>query len=390
MRAARSAAHWAYRAGRLARWLWNRRGLGLRSALFALILLNLAPAPPRILPEPLQSVQTEHPILCMHTRLVDEVEDIKIWRTLRMVREMGAPTIVEFFPWAYVQPRQDVYDWHHPDRIIRMAHRQGLTVIARLGVVPAWARPDPRLQPTSLNYLPPERYADYAAFVAAFAARYRGIVTHIIPWNEPNLYFEWGFRRVSPEEYVTFLKLVSEAARAANPEVQILGAALAPTLEPEDGANGISDLIYLRRIYEAGGGAYFDALAIHTYGFTQPPDDPPAPDRLNFRRFELLLAIMRAFGDGDKPVYITETSWNDHPRWVNAVRPSQRIVYTLEALRYAETAWPSVRHLCFWFFRAPTLYRSYMDGYAFVTVEFRPRPIYQEVQRWARGWGESP
>ncbi|MCS6870121.1 MAG: glycosyl hydrolase [Anaerolineae bacterium] len=381
---------WAYRAGRAARWLWDRRGIWLRGAFLTLILLNLAPARQRILPEPAQSVQTEHPILCMHTRLVDEVEDIKIWRTLRMVREMGAPAIVEFFPWAYIQPRRDTYDWHHPDRIIRMARQQGLRIIARLGVVPAWARPDPRLQPTSLNYLPPERYADYARFVAAFAARYRGEVTHIIPWNEPNLYFEWGFRRVSPEEYVQFLKLVYEAAHEANPEVQILGAALAPTLEPEDGANGMSDLIYLRRMYQAGGGAYFDALAVHTYGFTAPPDEPPSPERLNFRRFELLLEIMREFGDGEKPVYITETSWNDHPRWVNAVRPSQRIAYTLRALRYAESAWRTVRHLCFWFFRAPTLYRNYMDGYAFVTVEFRPRPIYEEVQRWARGWDSTP
>ncbi|PJF36582.1 MAG: hypothetical protein CUN49_04625 [Candidatus Thermofonsia Clade 1 bacterium] len=387
MRAAESRA---YQAGRMARWLWQRRGIGLRSALLALILLNLAPSRARILPEPPQVVQTEHPILCMHTRLVDEVEDLKIWRTLRMVREMGATAIVEFFPWAYIQPREGIYDWHHPDRIIRMARQQGLTVIARLGVVPSWARPDARLQPTSLNYLPPERYDDYAAFVAAFAARYRDAVTHIIPWNEPNLYFEWGYRRVSPEEYVALLKKVYEAAHAANPEVQILGAALAPTLEPEDGANGMSDLIYLRRIYAAGGGAYFDALAVHTYGFTAPPEAPPAPDQLNFRRFELLLDIMRQFGDADKPVYITESSWNDHPRWANAVRPSQRIAYTLAALQYAEAHWQTVQKLCFWFFRAPTLYRNYMDGYAFVTVEFRPRPIYEEVQRWARGTPAAP
>lgn len=380
----------AFRAGRAARRLWDRRGVWLRGALLALILLNLAPARARLLPEPPQIVQTEHPILCMHTRLVDEVEDVKVWRTLRMVREMGAPAIVELFPWAYIQPREGVYDWHHADRIIRMARQQGLTVIARLGIVPAWARPDPRLQQTSLNYLPPARYADYAAFVAAFAARYRDSVTHIIPWNEPNLYFEWGFRQVLPEEYVEFLKLIYAAAKAANPAVQILGAALAPTLEPESSVNGMDDLIYLRRMYAAGAAAYFDGLAVHTYGFTLPPDDPPAPDRLNFRRYELLHAIMREFGDGEKPVYITESSWNDHPRWVNAVRPSQRIAYTLAALHYAESKWQTVRHLCFWFFRAATLYRNYMDGYAFVTVEFRPRPIYEEVQRWARRWDSVP
>ena len=34
----------------------------------------------------------------------DEVEPWKIKRTLEMVREMGAPWIVEYFPWGYIEP----------------------------------------------------------------------------------------------------------------------------------------------------------------------------------------------------------------------------------------------------------------------------------------------
>ena len=78
---------------------------------------------------------------------------------------------------------------------------------------------------------------------------------------------------------------------------------------------------------------------MHAYGLKFPPDDPPAPDVLNFRRVELLHQMMIVHGD-DKPVYITEAGWNDHPRWTKAVRPGQRIIYTIDAFKYAEANWP--------------------------------------------------
>lgn len=319
----------------------------------------------------------------MHTRLTDEVEDWKIQRTLQLVREMGATAIVDVFPWAYSQPERNTFDWSHADRIIDMATHEGLRVIARLGIVPAWARPRPTERPTSLNYLAPEWYDDFAAFVAIFAARYAGKVTAIVPWNEPNLIFEWGDRQVSPEEYAVFLRKVYTAVKAANPHVVILGGALAPTVEPENSPVALNDVIFLRRFFRAGGDAYFDALAVHTYGFTFPPGDLPRMDVLNFRRYELLREVMRESGYAGKPVYITESSWNDHPRWKYAVSPGQRVQYTLDAIRFAEQNWPQVRNLCFWYFRTPTLTRNYPDYFAFVTPEFRAKPIYDAVRDYA-------
>mgnify|MGYP007118539961 CR=1 FL=1 len=51
---------------------------------------------------PQQVVVTANPKLGIHTRLTDEVEEWKIKQTLEMVREMGAPWVVEYFPWAYI------------------------------------------------------------------------------------------------------------------------------------------------------------------------------------------------------------------------------------------------------------------------------------------------
>ncbi len=380
----------AYQTGRGTRWLLRKAPAALRIVFVFYLLIGVSPAPARLIPYPQQTVDTKHPIVCVHTRLTDEVEDPKIQLSLQLVREMGASTIVDFFPWAYVETSPGNYDWHHPDRIIEMAHHEGLDVIARLGVVPDWARPDPQIQQTSINSLTPDHFKDYARFVAAFAARYQGKVSHIIPWNEPNLSFEWGYQQVPVEQYVKLLKLVYQATHAAAPDVMILGGALSPTNEPVGSPNGMSDLEYLKRMYQAGAAPYFDALAVHTYGFTEAPEAAPDPTLLNFRRFELLHAIMADHGDADKPIYITESGWNDDPRWTKAVRSGYRLEYTIDAYKYVEQHWPTVKSLCMWYFRAPVPVLNYPDYYAFVTTEFRVKPIYSAVQAFARGWQETP
>jgi len=175
------------------------------------------------------------------------------------------------------------------------------------------------------------------------------------------------------------------AAKAANPEVVVLAAPLAPTLEPDGSPWGLNDLVYLERLYEAGAAPYFDALAVHTYGFTFPPEAEPGPDILNFRRIELIREIMTAHGDAAKPIYVTESGWNDHPRWTKAVRPLQRIQYTIASYEWAEAHMPYVEKLCQWVLRYPAPTRSYPDNFTFLTADFRPRPIYEYVQAYAQG-----
>jgi hypothetical protein len=221
--------------------------------------------------------------------------------------------------------------------------------------------------------------------VAAFATRYKGRVDHIIIWNEPNLSFEWGYRPVEPKGYAELLKAVYTRAHVANPDVTILAGALAPTLEPEGSPAGLNDLLYLEQMYVAGAAPYFDALAAHAYGLTQPAEAPPARDALNFRRVELLRRVMVGHDDRDKPIYVTEAGWNDHPRWAHAVRPAQRIEYTLNAYEWARQHWPWCQCVAMWAFRYPSPTYNYQDYYAFVTTSFEPRVIYLEVQTYTSG-----
>lgn len=352
--------------------------LGSRLLALFLILPLLLPAPPLITPGPQQTVYTEHPMVGVHTRLTDEVEEWKIKRSLQMVREMGAGWIVEFFPWAYYHSEGGGFAWGHPDMVVRHANTQGLKIIARLGLTPEWARPPD----TPLTYLDESSYDDFATYAAAFAERYQGKVDFIIIGNEPNLSYEWGYRPTQPEDYVDLLKVVYPAVKKANPDMQVLAGALAPTLEPAGSPWGLNDLHYLQGMYDAGAADYFDGLAVHSYGLTFPPEAEPGEQLLNFRRVELLREVMVQNNDGSKKMYITETGWNDHPRWTRSVRPGQRIQYTIDALDYAEKNWPYVEMMGIWAFRLPAPLKSYMDYYTLVTPEFVKKPIYDALQAY--------
>ncbi len=248
-------------------------------------------------------------------------------------------------------------------------------------MVPAWARPPE----TTFRYLARDRFGDYADFVYAFVRHFRGKIKYVIVWNEPNLTLEWGQRPPDPEAYAELLALAYAHAKEADPEVQVLAAGLAPTLEPPGSALGLDDLVFLQRMLDAGAGSTMDGLALHAYGLTFPPDDPADPRQLNFARVELLHDLLVRAGLGDRPCYITEGGWNDHPRWTRAVRAYERMAYTVRAYDKVLREWPWCRAVCLWVFRYPWPQGSYQDYFAFVTPGFIPKPVYSEVRHYARG-----
>ncbi len=361
-------------------WRWLLAGAVL---LPVLVALGIPPGQAvRVPVGPPQRVAAITSKVGVHMRLTDEVDAWKIKHSFEMAREMGATWAVEYFPWPYIEGEaKGVYNWEHADLVVAHAKAQGLTLIARLDGVPRWARPEE----STWRSIEPDHYDDFAAFVYAFVRRYRGLLRHYIIWNEPNLSLEWGGRPPDPAGYTELLRRAYRRAKEADPDCVILAAGLSPTLEGYGSDWGLNELVYLQAMYDAGARDCFDALAIHAYGWTSAVDEPADPQRINFARAQLIRDVMLRNGDGHKPCFITEGGWNDHPRWVMAVSPARRVMNTLGAYRLVEQ-WEWCRAFCVWCFRLPVRARNFNDYYTLVTVDFTPKPLYLELQKYARGW----
>jgi O-antigen ligase len=178
------------------------------------------------------------------------------------------------------------------------------------------------------------------------------VIDHYQVWDEPNLSRAWGGGHVAPCGYAVLLEAAHEAIHAADPSAWVLGGGLAPTQAP--GPVDLNDLVYLRQLYAVGGGAHVDVLAVKPYGFWSGPGDRRVdPDVLNYSRVIAAREIVRAAGDGDRPVWAVEWGWNvlptdwtgQSPPWGTDTlnRQRSRIV---DAIARARAEWPWLEGLC--------------------------------------------
>jgi polysaccharide biosynthesis protein PslG len=322
-----------------------------------------------------------------------EPEAWKIDKTYQLAREAGIGWVKQQFPWEDIQlsPGKDGFwddrlnqsTWDKYDRIVDLARKNNLEIIARLDRPPKWSRQD-----NSVAQAPPDRFEDYGDFVYAFVSHFKGRIKYYQIWNEPNVFPEWGNQAPSPEEYVRLLRIAATRAREADPNVWILSAPLAQTLERSD--KNLSDLEYLERMYAAGAKDYFDVLFANAYGFAFPPDDPPSPDRLNFSRVTLQRQIMERNGDGAKPVWFNEFGWNAAPAdfpadklpWAR-VSEQQQAAYTVQAIQLARANWPWAGVFNVWYFRQAGNIQPDRPEYYFRMVDpgFTTRPLYQAIRK---------
>ncbi len=330
--------------------------------------------------------------------LAREVEPWKRERTVEMAREAGLGWAKQQFSWAeieplrkgeFVDPVSGQSSWIKFDQIVDLFRLRDLQVIARLDRAPGWARlPDTRPE------TPPTNLEDYGDFVYAFVDHFRGRVQYIQIWNEPNIYPEWGEQAVDPVAYTEMLRIAYQRAKEADTNVHVLSAPLAITLgepHPEPGKwRSMPDLDYLEAMYEAGAGEFFDILSANAFGFDLPPEDPPDPEVLNFRRVELQREIMERNDDEDKAVWFNEYGWNAAPAHFSPddliwerVTEEEQAEYTLQGIELAARDWPWAGVFNIWYFRQTG--QQYGPGepayyFRMVDVDFTPRRVYDSVQ----------
>jgi hypothetical protein len=222
------------------------------------------------------------------------------------------------------------------------------------------------------------------------AARYQGRIAAYEIWNEPNLNYEWGYRRPDPAEYTALLQSAYRAIKVVDPAALVISGGLAPTGDGNP-PEAWGDLDYLAGMYRAGAQGYFDALGSHPYSFGRPPDFDHA-DEITFSRIVRQRQIMLDYDDGQTPIWITEMGWVLATHWDLGEFHSGGIdeVAQAEALRRAyeklESEWPWVEAAFLFnldFSTAPWYPAAeQMRWYAILNPDRTPRPAYTALREY--------
>jgi O-antigen ligase len=232
---------------------------------------------------------------------------------LSTLKGYGFGWVRQTFDWEEI-------DWAQADSLAESTRANGLVLVAAL-----------------TGERPPDPVA-FAEFAKTFAARYKDSIDYYQIWDEPNLELGWaGPPNVA--EYARLLQTAHTAVHEADPAATVILGGLAPTIET--GPKNISDVLYLRRLYELGAQPYFDAAAGKPYGFNVSPYDRTVDGSLlNFSRLILLREEMIAHGDGEKFLWASNFGWNTRPSIWGQVTVTQQAAHVRSAYQRAVLEWP--------------------------------------------------
>jgi hypothetical protein len=295
------------------------------------------------------------------------------------MRDGGIGTVRINLVWAWVQPDSSTeFDWDHYDQVIGDAARAGIRVLPTIYGSPSWAA-------VAENFPPWQGNVDaFRAFVAAAARRYGADGTFWaahpeIPrlpviwwqlWNEVSSSNFWD-RTPKAAEYVDLLRVFREGVKEGDPTGRVLLAGLFPTpISP----NGIPFKSYLKALYKRGAKPLFDGAAIHPYGSTP---------QVSVQRIRSMRRIMSRYGDGRKPIWVTEIGWGTgglpSPLTVSPqlqatylVDTYRELAATRRRLGVAGVIWFSFRDRDGW---------AWFDNSGLLTTGLQPKPSWTALLR---------
>lgn len=223
---------------------------------------------------------------------------------LGLMRSSGVETIRVVFNWDQTEPTAGAPNFAALDQTVSLASQAGLKILPIVLYTPQWASSTPSVG----NYYlyAPSKTSYYTDFLRALVARYgpRGSFWSANPgvrkipirqwqiWNEPAFKFFWA----SQPYYKTYPKLLRAAFKAvhsADRGAKVVTAGLANTQ-----AN--PSWKYMKRFYRYGFRHSFDILALHPFASS-------VSHLLKIVQFDR--AVLKRYGDGNKPVFLTEMSW---------------------------------------------------------------------------------
>jgi hypothetical protein len=238
-----------------------------------------------------------------------ELAEPALTRALELLEQNGVRWIRFTLPWDWLEPERGVFDWSWSDRVFAaLAEHPDIRPLVVLDRSPEWARAE---TDKGNPMAPPHERSGFGDFAAAVAERYGRQVRYYQVWNEPNIAPHWGVRPADPADYLGLLREAAVQIRGADSDAVIVLAGLAPTTE--GGGANLSDLSYLDALYGLNARPWFDIVAAHPFGFSQPASAPAGANSLNFGRASLLHDVATRHGDLCTPVWGTSYGWSSLP-----------------------------------------------------------------------------
>jgi Cellulase (glycosyl hydrolase family 5) len=274
------------------------------------------------------------------------------------------------FDWRWVEPTPGEYHWDAYDEIYREMTARGVRPLFILIYAPSWAldaaeacdqwQADCRYPPGR------EHYDDWRRMAAAIAQRYPD-AAGIEIWNEPNERMFW-LPGPQPKRYAELLGEAYAAVKEVDPSMPVLGGSVSNRQGDEEA--GMTQVEFLERLYDAGGGDAMDGISVHPY-----------PWSLSLDLLELSLAQVReirdSHGDTGKPLWVTEvglstTGWD--PRFV--FTPEQQawgLAKIYESLAAMDDVRSVIVHSLIWSDGAAWEGEA---GYPVLNADHTPKPAY--------------
>ncbi|MBI2193058.1 MAG: NPCBM/NEW2 domain-containing protein [Planctomycetes bacterium] len=197
-----------------------------------------------------------------------------------------------------IEPREGMWMWHVYDPKVKQTVSAGKSIVARLGLTPAWASSEGRYDDMTGNrdwvgdpFTLPQRSVTWERYVYKVVKRYQRDVSIWEVWNKPD---DPVFKTTAKEFTERVLKVAHRAARSASPKCRLLlGGITRDNLLP-----------FLRDLFQCGGHQLVDAIGVH------PSVDPLSPERAFLgEMLEEACRLAEKAGAADK-LWITELGWN--------------------------------------------------------------------------------
>ncbi|ARZ71520.1 glycoside hydrolase family 5 protein [Streptomyces sp. HU2014] len=245
-------------------------------------------------------------------------------RHLDTLRAYGVGLVRVDVSWPKSERRRGRARAGHPynrrlGAVLDAAAERGFGVLVTLHDSPAWARPGAASRDPAARF--PEDPEAVRPWAEWLGSTYGDRVRAWEVWHEPNLPGTTGV--TDPGEraarYAALLRACSAGLKAGHPgAVVVLGG-------PRH-----TDHRFVRDVYAAGARDHFDVLAL------RPRQDPGAPPGIGqVANFPAVAEAMRAYRDGDKPVW-----WTDFAAAAPAPEDPGALVRAFELARLAH---PQIR-----------------------------------------------